>query len=178
MRKKLCLLIVFLSIATLAFAQGESEQLTITTYYPSPYGVYKSLRLFPYNAAPPTCDGSSGGLQYFSGTYNTAPISANTMYYCNGTQWVSMGGGGGVSYTHYCYYVLSYGNPVCPASVSIGTQGPCDAGFTVQKSLGPWGYCHNNGFDYFLPPGGNGCPPAGSTCTSGCIMGEAYVCSQ
>lgn len=49
--------VLFLAVAAMvlmavsAFAQTpttpKSEQITITTYYPSPYGVYKTLRLYP-----------------------------------------------------------------------------------------------------------------------------------
>lgn len=40
-------LICLLSLSCLSFAAANEETLTITTYYPSPYGVYKTLRLFP-----------------------------------------------------------------------------------------------------------------------------------
>jgi len=101
--KKLCLLIVFLSMTTLAFAQGESEQLTITTYYPSPYGVYKTLRIFPYNDAPPTCNPDNRGLLYYSGDWygmsGGISISSNVMYWCDGLRWISM---------------FPPSNPICP----------------------------------------------------------------
>ncbi|MFA5100471.1 MAG: hypothetical protein WC547_06285, partial [Candidatus Omnitrophota bacterium] len=37
-----------------AFAQQQSEKLTITTYYPSPTGVYQTLRVAP-SANPGDC---------------------------------------------------------------------------------------------------------------------------
>jgi len=90
---------------------------------------------------------------------------------------------GGYSYTLYCYNNGGDGSPVCPASVTIGTQGPCDSGFKVVKELGSWGNCCKcvNYQSYFLPPGGScggntGCWGGGS-CSSG-IFGKAYVCAQ
>jgi len=44
-----------------SFAQEET--ITITTYYPSPYGVYSTLRLVPRE--PPVCDDNQKGLIYF-----------------------------------------------------------------------------------------------------------------
>jgi hypothetical protein len=90
---------------------------------------------------------------------------------------------GGASYTLYCFSDSANGTPVCPASVTIGSQGPCDTGFTVKKDLGAWGACTYQYSDgppamrsyYFLPPGGH----CGARDYGGDgLMGEAYVCSQ
>ncbi len=41
-------ILVFTVIATCSFAQNnQTESLSITTYYPAPYGVYKNPRIFP-----------------------------------------------------------------------------------------------------------------------------------
>lgn len=58
-----------------------AEEVTLTTYYPAPYGVYKNLRLYPGSA--PTCNANQRGLLY----YNS---SNNTIYVCNGTGWQSL----------------------------------------------------------------------------------------
>ena len=39
------------------------EDITITTYYPAPFGVYSELRLFPHTAG--TC-GQEGVMYYYS----------------------------------------------------------------------------------------------------------------
>ena len=92
----LCL-IMSLAVVGACFAQL-NEQVTITTYYPSPYGVYKNLRIFPSGTggAPPTCNSNQEGVLYSSGAYTGGDITqTNTLYYCNGTNWVAQGGGGG-----------------------------------------------------------------------------------
>ena len=185
MIKKLCLLVVFLSLTTLAFAQGtgQSEQITITTYYPSPYGVYKNLRLFPYAgiSAGTSCSSTNkqGDLAY--------SLNTNQPLYCNGTTWMAMGGGGGASYTYYCFTnstsTHTYGTPACPASVSIGTQGPCASGFIVKRALGHWGYCWSNCSGcsitrFSLPPGGSCGYDENGHAYSTNLVGNAYVCSQ
>lgn len=80
-----------LSISCICFAQSDqSESLTITTYYPSPYGVYKTLRL---NPSPKPLSGSSAtqpGTMYFNKTENLT-------YVFNGSDWELMGAGGSVS---------------------------------------------------------------------------------
>ena len=102
--------------------------------------------------------------------------------------WKSMtSGGGGTSYTYYCFndnQIRWGGYPVCPATVTVGTQGPCDSGFKVSKALGVWGTCicaAPNFIFAFLPPGGScgtegTCPSGGSV--SPVMSGQAFVCSQ
>lgn len=51
------------------------ESITITTYYPSPYGVYRVLRLFPHGDLVPGTDCSSdgeGAMTYYKDTANPA----------------------------------------------------------------------------------------------------------
>ncbi|MDD5236954.1 MAG: hypothetical protein PHU91_04765 [Candidatus Omnitrophica bacterium] len=86
--------IIFLGLTLIipffSFAQTQSEQITLTTYYPSPYGVYKTLRIYPADAAPQTCDSNGQGLMYYSGTYSGGRIETQKMYFCDGTKWQSM----------------------------------------------------------------------------------------
>ena len=66
MRPKILVLtafFTFLYLASFAYAQT-TEEITITTYYPSPYGVYKELRLFP-NATPAGCNANTVGAMYY-----------------------------------------------------------------------------------------------------------------
>ncbi|MBZ0165834.1 MAG: tail fiber domain-containing protein [Candidatus Omnitrophica bacterium] len=88
-----------------------AETLTMTTYYPSPFGVYQSLRLAP-NASPPTCSGSTVGTLYVD--------AANDLYYCDGT-----------SYTQSFGQWRANGNNVYPvnwatAEIGIGTSTPSE----------------------------------------------------
>ena len=74
-------IIVFsiLILSSLSFAQ-QTEQLTITTYYPSPYGVYNTLRLFPRSDVH-TGDGctNAGELAYSQ--------PDNVLLVCDGVTW-------------------------------------------------------------------------------------------
>lgn len=75
MRKKMFFigLAVFLHIPL--FAQTYNETLTLTTYYPSPHGVYRTVRLYPVDQ-PPSGNERPGTL-YFNGSevfvYKGAP---------------------------------------------------------------------------------------------------------
>lgn len=75
---------------TPAEASPRTEQITITTYYPSPFGVYKMLRLYP-EASPMAgqkCepDGKMGDMKYDNSTGHNFPI------YCDGNTWIPMSG--------------------------------------------------------------------------------------
>jgi hypothetical protein len=66
------------------------ERITITTYYPSPTGVYKILRLFP-RSEPASCQ--SGEMIYNDGTVGPDAVG---YYGCNATgSWKIFGGSGG-----------------------------------------------------------------------------------
>jgi len=77
----LCLLISLISFP--CFSQ---EQMTITTYYPAPYGVYNTLRLFPHDTYTPGAACSNPGEMYYD-------ASDNEVYICDGTTnlWESLG---------------------------------------------------------------------------------------
>lgn len=90
---------------------------------------------------------------------------------------------GGLSYTVYCFstaYGSVFGTPQCPATVNIGDQGPCDAGYKVQKDLGSWGLCYFGsaaGYGYYLLPPNTAC---GSSYSSNSIPNfyHAYLCAS
>jgi len=68
---------------------AQTESITLTTYYPSPYGEYQRLRLFP--SSQPTCDANNVGLMYYDS-------ATNQIRYCDGSlippDWNELGGGG------------------------------------------------------------------------------------
>lgn len=49
------------------------ESLTITTYYPSPQGVYKQLKLHPHDT-PPVCNAANEGWMYYNNTTSTFDV--------------------------------------------------------------------------------------------------------
>jgi len=84
MGKSLLSLVLVLLLANIAYAQT-SETVTITTYYPAPYGEYRQIKLTPTPSLGTTC--SNPGAVY----YNS---SDNVIYYCNAatSQWQPIAG--------------------------------------------------------------------------------------
>jgi len=84
---------VLLAFVFLCFAQ--EEKITITTYYPSPYGVYNTMRLFPSTRQTHAEPCQDGEMYYDSGdTFASPPIAAGA-YVCVNGRWQVFGGGGG-----------------------------------------------------------------------------------
>jgi hypothetical protein len=48
-----------------SFSLCFAEDITITTYYPAPYGVYQELRLFPHSAPITVCNDDHKGVMYY-----------------------------------------------------------------------------------------------------------------
>ena len=74
-------------IFTLLILSFSQENLTITTYYPSPYGSYNELQLFPHNPPGP-CVAARRGTIYYDSVDSQIKV-------CDGASYVSIGGGGG-----------------------------------------------------------------------------------
>jgi hypothetical protein len=72
-KKFLVLLVLIVGFISLAFCQQQpaNENITITTYYPAPFGVYQSLQLFPTNPAPDICAAATnlGKMYYDNSSY-------------------------------------------------------------------------------------------------------------
>jgi hypothetical protein len=88
--KIILVVIIFLSFPILAFTQDES--ITITTYYPSPYGSYNELatnvfQLKPQNTAPTGAPSELKGKLYFDN-------NDNTLKYHDGNTWVTLASSG------------------------------------------------------------------------------------
>jgi hypothetical protein len=64
------IILLFLCSLRIAFAQFGNETITITTYYPSPYGVYKNMRIYPSDE--PTDESvKQSGTMYFDKNNDT-----------------------------------------------------------------------------------------------------------
>ena len=158
---------VLVLLAPVVFA----EDITITTYYPSPYGSYNELATNRLAVGDTNGNGSldaadqpnrDGDIRLKSQAGNPASWSAGTigqfayssaqdsLYHYNGTAWAASGGGG-------CY--VSYSG--------------CLTGFTNKGSAGSWGFCY--GSDVHFRPAGGGCSGVISGSYS---IGTAYVCCQ
>lgn len=68
----------FLSL--LPVASVFAEDIRITTYYPSPKGIYKTFKLSPLSAVPATCTSNAAGAMYYNSTDHRAMM-------CEGTAW-------------------------------------------------------------------------------------------
>ena len=174
----LSVVLIFLALPVLAFAEEEEqkEEITLTTYYPAPYGDYTDLTvdtlyLNPRNGVPADWDdGAPGDLAYAAGD--------GKLYYSNNdSAWVAEAGGGGGG---GCY--VSY-------------SGSCLTGFTNKGSAGGWGNCSAYktslwiGANSHFRPAGGGCRDAygSNPCGwpggianpfSSYNVGEAIVCCQ
>lgn len=76
------ILLIFL-LPALIFCE---ESITITSYYPSPYGVYKNLRIYPNDEETPGDACSNPGEMYFDD-------SEDTLYICSSGTWKKAPGG-------------------------------------------------------------------------------------
>ena len=153
------------------------ESITITTYYPSPYGSYNELQTNKLAVGDTNVSGGldagdqppANGQIYTARSVIYKPQSGtpgfdaregeliynntdDSLYLYNGSTWVKQSGGGG------CY--VSY-------------SGSCLTGFTNKGSAGSWGRCYAGHGYHFRPPGG-GCSSGWPSYT----IGEAYVCCQ
>ena len=119
--KRILLVILVLSVASICYAADETEEITLTTYYPAPYGTYEQLQsnmlAIGSGAAMPTDDGvisfeprdeptgvAEGGIYYNSVDHE--------FKYHNGTNWRSIvrGSSGG-----------SLGDTVLKGSLATGS---------------------------------------------------------
>ena len=108
---------VFFILALFSSGFAEEESFTITTYYPSPYGVYNELQLYPHSPPTSPCDDAHKGTMYYTGT-------GAEVYICDGYNWQPLGGGGG-------------GGKVVIGDVEIiAVSGNCPSGYT--RIAGKW----------------------------------------
>ncbi|MDD5129324.1 MAG: hypothetical protein PHO40_06730 [Candidatus Omnitrophica bacterium] len=175
--KKVRILIIFIfGLSNLCF--GAEESITITAYYPSPYGSYNELttnklavgdtngngtldaadqpnrngdiRLKAQTGDPATWPaGTTGQLAYSS--------TQDSLYHYNGSSWVASGGGS----TCYVDYSSAVGSCSCPI------------GWRLKKDLGSWGNCYSGSNHFFRPPDG-GCFGYWNSYS----IGEGCLCCQ
>ena len=114
MKTSLCAICCFFLFSVVTFAQlNQTDSISITTYYPSPYGVYRNLRLFP--SQQPSAANAQPGTMYFNVTTNM------TYVYVNATsKWQPVGGGAGDTYWQLNGTVLMPSNTAGVSDVCLG----------------------------------------------------------
>ncbi|MDP2923503.1 MAG: hypothetical protein Q8O30_07280 [Candidatus Omnitrophota bacterium] len=98
---------------------SQTESITITTYYPAPFGVYQNLRLFPTTTVPNCATDNDEGVMYYDNTVNV-----NQLMVCRETAPGIYGWGmAGSSWTHPAGTNILYTNGP-DWNVGIGTTTP------------------------------------------------------
>ncbi len=114
------LFISIIALVSFSFVLAE-ESISITTYYPSPYGVYNEIRLYPHSTPITSCDSTTEGTIFYNST-------AREIQVCNGLGvWKS--GGALWAGSGNNIYNTNLGN------VGVGTNNP-DALFHVYSPTG------------------------------------------
>jgi hypothetical protein len=139
------ILILFFLISPLI--THSQETITITTYYPAPYGVYRHVRLFPTTTVP-ACDSNNEGVMYYdsdedalkvctsdgsgySFSYASLWIRSGSNIYPYSTNWnVGIG-----TTTPGARLRVSGGNAIFDGDVGIGTTAPVSA-LHIQRGSG------------------------------------------
>ena len=120
------------ALLILSFSQ---ENLTITTYYPSPYGSYNELQLYPHNPNVTPCNAATTGTMYYDNSTTPGQIKV-----CEGASgnWVNIGGGvgGGTCTMVDSGTLLSppAREAVCPAGYKLITGGVDCHGAKITES--------------------------------------------
>ena len=162
--KTIILCIFILSVTTSCFAQYGNETITITTYYPSPHGVYGVLTLYPRTAEP---ENPRQGDMYYNITTDKIVHYNKTGVWVNITD-ASLSGGGDtlVGAAHSVSDCRNAGGEEISSDTSLKLcqfSNPsgviCPAGWTRYKSFTTT-EAKTVTANY---PGGSGCP---TSCTS------------
>ena len=131
--KKLLLVILVLSVASICYAADETEEITLTTYYPAPYGTYEQLQ------SNMLAIGSGANMPVINGVANfdlivNDPVVLDSrkgdiyynstlgFRYYDGTGWQPLGGGAGYWTLNALNNYLYVNDPT--SSVGIGTTSP------------------------------------------------------
>ncbi len=86
MKRFLFLLVFVLDFASLTFAAGPVNTITLTSYYPAPYGAYDRMRLVPREDLGLTCSTGQEGTLYTN-------EDDRLIYQCRFGNWVGIGDG-------------------------------------------------------------------------------------
>ncbi len=94
--KRLKILFISLAVLSLTLVSysllfAVEESLSITTYYPSPYGVYNELRLYPHSAPVAVCNLETEGTMYYDIDEHQLKVCDGSGFGSNSGLWASSG---------------------------------------------------------------------------------------
>jgi hypothetical protein len=118
LKKVLFVLFVISALGLMGDLCQAQETVTITTYYPSPYGVYRNMQIIP-SAAPPPCGAANQGTLYFDSSarrFYVCELLYGNVYGWGGMLWALQPGSNPSSPSN-AYFALS-------GSLGIGTTSP------------------------------------------------------
>jgi len=87
MRIPILVVVVLLVSFSLALAQTE-KSLAVNTLYPSPYGSYNELQLYPHSSPRTACSEKALGTIYYDNSLNKLRVCTQTV---NGYEYVTFG---------------------------------------------------------------------------------------
>lgn len=160
MRLKYALSVLFLSFICFYSFLFAQETLTITTYYPSPYGSYNELRLVPHNPAVAPCNATFGiGTMFYDNTTNPPQLKI-----CDGTSWQVIGGvapsGMIAMFNSACpggwTYLSGFENKFPRGSSVYGATGGSDTHSHTAGTLAAPSHSHTSAIAGFGGAGGGG----------------------
>ncbi|MEA3560247.1 MAG: hypothetical protein U9R31_00550 [Candidatus Omnitrophota bacterium] len=203
MLRSLFTLILIGLVVMIICKDGFAEDVTITTYYPAPFGVYEELRARKIGIGTTYMDtttvnvadddliveGNIGigmvtpdGKLGVDGEINFVPQAGapagdrGDLYYDNTNEFKYYDGTGWQTLGGGGGCVTYYCNINAPNQCFDSgdpQQGYCPAGFKQIYYCGSWGYCTAMGSYWYTPPGG-GCFGFGVSCP----VGHGFVCCR
>ncbi len=108
------LFIPLIVIISCSFVWAE-ESISITTYYPSPYGVYNELRLYPHSTPVIICDATTEGTMFFNSTSKLIQVCSSGGWGSNAAYWADSGND--IYNTNSGYVGVGTNNPSAPLHV-------------------------------------------------------------
>ncbi|MGE5308471.1 MAG: tail fiber domain-containing protein [Deltaproteobacteria bacterium] len=118
-------LLLFFSVLFPLLALAD-ENINITTYYPSPSGVYRQVRLYPQDNLPAACSGPYEGNMYYDNVSKKINFCGSTGSYSiipsDGPRWVA--NGNNINNTNSGYVGIGTGTPQAKLDIAdTGTVG-------------------------------------------------------
>ncbi|MBN2120438.1 MAG: hypothetical protein JW734_05230 [Candidatus Omnitrophica bacterium] len=123
----------------LSFSVFSQEEITITTYYPAPFGVYSELRLYPKPSASAVCDASMEGTLYFNDGTGLNGLADYGIRVCKGPApdwgWKAIGGIWVMNAQNDIYPAGNVRNVLIGRSTAPASPNPADYDLYVEGTV-------------------------------------------